>query len=240
MAILVDTTKCVGCRGCQVACKQWNDLPAQTTVFFGGPGYQNPADVSVNTYTVLEFHRNGANDRSPDGTWNFLKFQCMHCTNAPCKQICDSLPNKAIQRSPEGFVYVDTSKCNAKQCDPYYKKGLCVAGCPFGVAKTGKVDTNGDGILDKKVMRKCRGCFDRVGDPYYLEPACVKSCITDGLQFGERSAMIAVAHARVADPDVVTKYPNVNVYGEDGPYGGSHVIYVLAQPPAFYSLPNLT
>jgi formate dehydrogenase iron-sulfur subunit len=242
-AILVDTTKCMGCRGCQVACKQWNELPAEATTFFGGPGYQNPADVSVNTFTVVEFHAApGGKDLDAEGNWNFLKFQCMHCKVPLCKMACDGLynpatPNKfaAIKVSPEGFVYVDLSRCKAKLapkgCAGAYGP-RCVAACPYGVPKVGQVDMGG---YFKKVMRKCRGCFDR--EEYGLEPACVKSCPTDALQYGERSAIIATAVARAADAAVLAKYPNANVYGATGLYGGGHVIYVLAQPPGFYGLP---
>lgn len=243
-AILVDTTKCTGCRGCQVACKQWNGLPAEATTFFGGPGYQNPADVSVNTFTVVEFHAAGGKDLDAEGNWNFLKFQCMHCVHPVCKMVCEDLydpakPNKfaAIKLSPEGFVYVDITRCKARKVskggciDAYGPK--CAAACPYGVPQVGMVKIDG---LRKRVMRKCSGCFDRAPS---LEPACVKSCPTDALQYGDRDAIIAAAMARAADSAVLAKYPDANVYGAVGLLGGGHVIYVLAKPAEFYGLPEL-
>jgi formate dehydrogenase iron-sulfur subunit len=256
-AIYYDTTKCTACRACMVACKQWNSLPGvrnkkkphkpNMMQRFTGPGYQNPNDFSVDTWLMMEFHTYQpdphlpGNDRDAEGNWNFLRFACMHCTNAPCKAICDSLPYQAIQRSDEGFIWVDPAKCQAAACKLLTidgKHSMCQRGCPFGVPRIGKVDTDGDGVKDKVVMRKCRACVDRLS--YGLEPACVKTCGPEALQFGDRSSIVSAAVARASDPAVLAKYPHANVYGLDGPYGGSHVIYVLSQPSAFYGLPDLT
>jgi formate dehydrogenase iron-sulfur subunit len=247
MAIYYDTTKCTACRACMAACKQWNSLPGVRNPKkadkkrFTGPGYQNPDNLSINTWLMMEFHTLLGNDRDAEGNWNFLRFACMHCTNAPCKAICDSLPYQAIERSPEGFIYVDPVKCQATACKALTVRGvksMCQEGCPFGVPRIGKADTDGDGVKDKVIMRKCKGCFDRL--PYGLEPACVKTCGPEALQYGDRSAMVSAALARAADADVLAKYPHANVYGLDGPWGGSHVIYVLSQPYSFYGLPDLT
>lgn len=243
MAILYDATRCTACRACQVACKQWNGLPGVRNKKpnknkFSGPGYQNPDNISVNTWLLMKFLTSAGKDLDAYGNWNFLRFACMHCTYAPCKLVCDDF-YQAIQKSPEGFIWVDTTKCKAAECATRTTNGktLCVNACPYGVPRIGKVDVDGNPATPKvKVMAKCRGCYDRL--PYGLEPACVKTCGPEALVYGERSAMISAAVARAADPAVVAKYPLVNVYGVTGSWGGSHVIYVLSQPPRFYGLPT--
>jgi formate dehydrogenase iron-sulfur subunit len=242
MAILYDTTLCTACRACQVACKQWNELRAVTTKGFGGPSYQNPPDLSVDTYLVMDFLTRNGRDLDEFGNWNFLRRSCMHCTEAPCKIACDMLQDPArperfaaIQKSPEGFICVDTARCFPQPEKEGGCGGACTQACPFGIPRIGKIDTDGDGEPERLVMRKCRGCVDRL--PAGLAPACVKTCGPEALAYGERAAIVATAKARAKDAAVKAKYPKVNIYGVDRPEGGSHVIYVLAQPPAFYELP---
>jgi formate dehydrogenase iron-sulfur subunit len=243
MAILYDATRCTACRACQVACKQWNELPAVLTQDFGGPGYQNPADLSVDTYVVMAFlTAKGGRDRDEFGNWNFLRRSCMHCTEAPCKIACDMLhdPAKperfaAIQKSPEGFIWVDTNRCFPQPEKEGGCGGACIQACPFNIPRVGKIDTDGDGAAERLSMRKCKGCVDRLAAGG--QPACVKTCGPEALAFGERAAMIKTARARAKDAAVKAKYPKVNIYGAEKPEGGSHVIYVLAQPPSFYGLP---
>jgi formate dehydrogenase iron-sulfur subunit len=231
-AILFDATQCTGCRGCQVACKQWNELPAVSTRFFGGPGYQNPADLSFNTYTVLEFHRDGANDRDADGNWHFLKFQCMHCTHAVCVYNCNyvwgATPEGAsCKRDPDsGMTYIDQTTCRG--CSVCTHGDNSLHACPFGVPRQNYPTT-------PPKTRKCIGCVNRINAPYNLEPACVKSCNTDALVFGDRSYIVSLAQTRLAA--ALAKWPEANVYGDTGPYGGLHVISVLGKDPSFYRLP---
>jgi formate dehydrogenase iron-sulfur subunit len=242
MAILYDTTKCSACRACQVACKQWNELPAVKTSKYGQHGYQNPPDLSVNTFVVIDFKALGGNDRDAEGNWNFFRHSCMHCQNAACKEMCDSLYDKAhpkkfkaIQRSPQGFIWVDMSRCFGQAEKAGGCGGACAKACPFAVPRVGKADISGGGTSSKTVMRKCRACIDRVEKG--LVPSCVKTCGPEALSFGERGAMVAAAKARAADPAVKVKYRAANVYGAEAPEGGLHVIYVLSQPPQFYGLP---
>jgi formate dehydrogenase iron-sulfur subunit len=247
-AIYYDTTKCTACRACMVACKQWNSLPGvrnkkkpgkpNMMQKFTGPGYQNPKDFSVDTWLMMEFHTLLGNDRDAEGNWNFLRFACMHCGEAPCKMACDAY-YQAIQKSAEGFISVDLNLCKAAECATRTTNGktLCVNACPFGVPRVGMVDIDGDPLTPKKkVMRKCRACVDRIS--YGLEPACVKTCGPEALQYGDHAAIMAAAVARASDPAVLAMYPHANVYGTNTPWGGSHVIYVLSQPPAFYGLPD--
>ena len=285
-AILFDATKCTACRGCQVACKQWNDLPAVSTTFFAGPGYQNPAGLSYMTLTLMEFFTDAGNDLvAPTGTWPgdwlFLKYQCMHCKDAACLCACyyaRGPTNVAITRDvATGFLYIDETKCNG--C------GACVSGygghpgCPFGAGIPKPAP--GPGV----VYTKCHACLAKsdatynrgwkrityqypaqanlghVGGPTTIKanlplpdsttamigqdliPACVTSCPTGALEYGLRGNPInpgagtMIKKARLRKSAVQAKYPQVSVYGDDGPYGGLHVIMVLPMPPSFYSLP---
>lgn len=241
-AILVDTTKCTACRGCQVACKQWNDLPAEDTTFFGGPGYQNPKGLSCTTFTLVRFFCGGGKGADVDvyGNWQFLKYGCMHCKHPRCKLVCDSM-YKAIYVDSDGFVQIDQNKCKPANCN------ACMTGCPFGVPKPSEL-----GAPVGQSVWKCTACIDRRGQSYPgaikasesswltgpgLAPACVTSCPTGALQYGDRSDIIAKATARINDPKVKEKFPEVNVYGDTGPYGGLRVISVLSRNPGFYSLP---
>src|SRR3990172_9719033 len=119
-AVLVDLTKCMGCRGCQVACKQWNDLPAEVTKFFAGTGgYQNPPELYAKTFTLVEYTEIMKGENL---SWVFAKRQCMHCLDPSCVSAC---PVGAMQRTAEGSVVSDSSKCIGCR--------TCLAVCPFGV-----------------------------------------------------------------------------------------------------------
>jgi len=133
-AMLVDTSKCIGCRGCQVACKQWNGLPAVPTKQTGT--YENPPDLSASTWTRIQF-------RGYPGGWLFRKQNCMHCTQASCVSVC---PSGAAQHRGE-FVLIDQERCVG--C------GNCVVACPFGSVH--REPPNG-------TARKCTLCIDRVSN----------------------------------------------------------------------------
>ena len=211
-AMLIDVSKCTGCRACQVACKQWNELPAEETTNRGT--YENPPDLSYNTWTKVIFKETGSN-----GTlrWLFRKHQCMHCTDASCVEVCAP---KALQRHPTlGFVTYDPSRCSS--C------GYCVEYCPFHVPRMRYSLASGMGK-----MGKCSFCFDRVSNGY--EPACAKACPTGAIEFGERSELITKGKERV---EVLRDaHPDVNLYGENE-MGGLHMMYVLDERPEVYDLP---
>lgn len=179
-AFLYDSTKCIGCRGCQVACKQWNELPAEKTEFFGGPGYQNPAKLSSSTYTLIKYHEMEENGKLMD--WTFLKVQCQHCLEPACGSACLV---GAIHKTESGPVVWDEKKCIGCR--------YCMLACPFDIPKFewNKV------IAD---IRKCNFCADRIAEG--LIPSCSKTCPTGAILFGEREDLIAIAQQRLSEnPD---------------------------------------
>ena len=210
-AILCDTSICTACRGCQVACKQWNDLGSEKTHNFGS--YQNPAGLSATTWKVVTFHEVEEGDKVK---WLFLPKQCFHCTQASCVSVC---PTGAAHRQGE-FVVIDQNQCIG--C------GYCVQACPFGVPHS---LTDGHG---KATARKCTLCIDRV--PNGLLPACVKTCPSGAYQFGDRDEMVALGRARV-EALRSNGHPNAYLYGERE-LGGLHVMFALMEAPAAYGLPE--
>ncbi|WP_462410173.1 4Fe-4S dicluster domain-containing protein [Neobacillus sp. Marseille-QA0830] len=212
----VDVTKCDGCRACMVACKNWNDLPADPQDFQGS--VQSHPKVSADTWNVMQYieHENGKGDLE----YLFRHSACFHCTDAACEKVC---PENAISYSKYGTVVIDHDKCVG--C------GYCVQNCPFEVISLKEyVDKNGDKY---KKSQKCTMCTDRLEEG--LQPACVTTCHTGSLEFGEESAMLKKAQQRVAE--IKDRFPNAQVYNPQG-VGGTHTIYVLAEKPSVYGLPE--
>lgn len=212
-AILIDTSKCTACRGCQVACKQWNDLPAEKTHNWGS--YQNPRHLSANTWKLVTFNEVeiGAEVR-----WLFLPMQCLHCTEASCVSVC---PTGAAHHQGE-FVVIDENLCIG--C------GYCVQACPFRVPHS----MPGPDDRHKGTARKCTFCIDRVSNGFL--PACAKTCPAGAYKVGERNGLVAAGQARVRHLQA-NGNPNAYLYGEKE-LGGLHVMYVLADRPALYGLPE--
>ncbi len=207
---LVDTTKCIACRACQAACKNWNDLPAVETKFDGM--LENPKDFGPTTWTRVTMREHTEKDGSVK--WLFAKIGCMHCTQAACVMVC---PTGALHHTEEGTVMIDPAKCIA--CN------YCAGACPFNVIRFDQI---------KGHTRKCTLCYDRTANG--LEPMCVRTCPTDALQFGDRLEMVARAHRRVAELRA-RGLTVARVYGDDI-VGGTGVVYVLKDEPAKYGLPN--
>ncbi|MDP7982649.1 MAG: 4Fe-4S dicluster domain-containing protein [Conexivisphaerales archaeon] len=170
-AILFDVTRCTGCRACQIACKNWWDLPADETTF--NPGWANPPDLTPYTWLLVRYYEEAT------GSGLQLRFpqtRCMHCDDPACVHAC---PVGAITKYDEGPVVIDEDKCIGCK--------YCIDACPFDVPRY-DVATN-------KVY-KCNMCVDRVSAG--LEPACVETCPSDALQFGVKGDMLEKAKARAA------------------------------------------
>lgn len=205
----IDTSKCTACRGCQTACKSWNQLPAEILPFFGS--LQTHGDTSPTTYTYVSMH-----ERLQEGRmdWFFRKRQCMHCTHAACEKVC---PVDAISHTEEGAVVRDKEKCIG--C------GYCAQYCPFAIPKIDQ---------QEKKMYKCHLCSDRISNN--LTPACAKTCAPGAIRFGKREEMVAQAKKRLKE--VKKEYPNANLYGLDDQFlGGTNVFYLLQEKPEYYGLP---
>ncbi len=206
---LIDPAKCMGCRGCQVACKQWNQLPAEQTTFTGT--YENPPRFSADTWLRVAFREHDLEDGNVD--WYMAKLGCMHCTDAACMQAC---PAGAIYRSDEGTVNIDEVKCIG--CN------YCVTACPFHVIGF-------DRLTNK--ARKCTFCHDRLVNG--MEPSCAQACPTGAITFGDRRQLINRAATRM-DQLKAAGNPNANIYGIDE-LDGTAMLYVLADNPEKYGLP---
>lgn len=208
MTNLYDATKCTACRGCQVACKNWNQNPAWIEPFKGN--YQTHEDTNAHTFTIIKMNE------TEDGMgvkWYFSKHQCMHCSDPACMKVC---PRGAISKTKWGAVVKDYDKCIGCQ--------YCAAACPFNVPKY-------DG--DKDVVTKCTLCSERVEAG--LTPACAKTCPAGALKFGDREELLAEARERVKYLRA-NGFPNANIYGVTE-LGGLNKIYVLGDTPDKYGLP---
>ena len=210
VAKLIDTTKCIGCKACQVACMEWNDLRDDIGTNIGQ--YQNPHDLSDRSWTLMRFSE-VENDKG-DLEWLIRKDGCMHCKDPGCLKACPS-PGAIVQYS-NGIV--DFHEENCIGC------GYCVTGCPFDVPRISKKDHK---------AYKCTLCSDRVA--VGLEPACIKSCPTGALVFGTKEDMKEHAAERIVDLKS-RGFENAGLYDPPG-VSGTHVMYVLhhADQPELYS-----
>jgi formate dehydrogenase iron-sulfur subunit len=202
-ALLIDSTKCIGCRGCQVACKQWNELSGEETTFFSGTGYQNPPDLSPQSWTLISYNEI---DSEKGLDWVFSKSQCFHCATPACASAC---PVSALVKTEEGPVVYDPDICLGCR--------YCQLACPFKVPRF-----EWSKVIPE--ITKCTMCADRIKAG--LETACAKACPTDAIVFGDREELIAEAENRIK------KYPNRYVdyiYGKDE-VGGTSVLYLSSVP----------
>ncbi len=216
--VLYDGTRCIGCRACSVACKSWNNNPADTdskvSVEGGIPG---KAAVSAETFTFMRFREIGEGD---DFKWAFAKIQCMHCLHPACETACIV---GALRRSEEtGAVTYDRGKCIGCR--------YCMVACPFGIP-TYQWDKPSPWI------KKCTFCANRLTEAENgMQPACVTTCPTDALLFGERDELIEEAHRRIAAAP--GRYYD-HVYGEHEA-GGTAWLYISSVSPEDLDMPPVS
>ena len=209
-AVLYDASKCIGCRACQIACKQWNELPSEKTTNRGT--YENPPKMSAYTFTKIRF-----TEAEDDGKfqWVFTKLQCMHCEHPACAEACLV---GALQKTEYGAVIYDDNKCIGCR--------YCMVACPFDIP-TFEWDS------PLPWIRKCTFCADRQGGG--LKPACVTTCPAGALKFGERNELIAEAKERIAASP--GRYVD-HIYGENE-VGGTSWLYLSPIPFEKLGLPTL-
>jgi formate dehydrogenase iron-sulfur subunit len=212
-AILFDAHLCTGCRGCQVACKQWNDLAATDTQNRGT--YQNPPRLSHSTWLMMKYKE----VRQEDGAlaWAFGRRACMHCVEPACAAAC---PLEALHKTEEGPVLYRADRC--------FGCRYCMLACPFEIP-TFEFNQN---EVQGPWIRKCTMCADRQGAG--REPACVQTCPTGALKFGERDELIAYAESTIqSNPQTYIQH----VYGKTEA-GGTSVLYISHVPFEHLGLPT--
>ncbi|MCB1523826.1 MAG: formate dehydrogenase subunit beta [Rhodoblastus sp.] len=215
VAKLIDVSKCIGCKACQSACQEWNDL--REDIGYTDGTYNNPHDLTPASLTVMRFTE-WDNPETGNLEWLIRKDGCMHCEDPGCLKACPA-PGAIVQYS-NGIVDFDHAKCIG--C------GYCVKGCPFNIPRVSKVDNK---------AYKCTLCSDRVA--VGQGPACQKACPTQAIVFGPKDDMKKWADGRITDLKS-RGYKNAGLYDPQG-VGGTHVMYVLqhADKPEIYAgLPN--
>jgi formate dehydrogenase iron-sulfur subunit len=244
MGFFTDTSVCIGCKACEVACKEWNNVPAES-LGFTGESYDNSGGLGANRWRHVAFIEqrvpvDGVAEAAPDSwvkeaarqqlvergleahdddsgfRWLMSSDVCKHCTEAGCLDVC---PTGALFRTEFGTVVVQDDICNG--C------GYCVVACPFGV-----LDRRED---DGRVW-KCTLCYDRLRDD--MEPACAKACPTDSIQFGQLDELLERASAR--EQELHDRgHADARLYGHDADdgVGGFGAFFLLMDEPEVYGLP---
>jgi len=238
-----DTSICIGCKACEVACKEWNEVPDDGFNFLGS-SYDNTGALGADTWRHVAFIEQPGTPAAPrvdlgmpsfelpgkqsdgaertDFRWLMESDVCRHCTSAACLDVC---PTGSLFRTEFGTVVVQEDICNG--C------GYCVPACPFGVIDRRIGDKN---VKNAGIAQKCTLCYDRIGDGQ--TPACAKACPTQSIQFGDVEELRERADARLAAlrADGVTE---ARLYGEDPDdgVGGSGAFFLLLDEPEVYGFP---
>ncbi len=219
MGFFTDTSVCIGCKACEVACKEWNAVP-EDGLLLTGMSYDNTQSLGASTWRHVAFIEQpaGVGEGSGDGDMRWLMSSdvCKHCTEAACLDVC---PTGSLMRTEFGTVVVQEDICNG--C------GYCIPACPFGVID----QRRGDGRA-----WKCTLCYDRLGEG--LTPACAKACPTESIQFGPLDELRERAQLRVEELRQAGT-PGARLYGEDqgDGVGGAGAFFLLLDEPEVYWLP---
>ncbi len=217
MGFYTDTTVCIGCKACEVACKEWNQLPTSVDrlLEMSGDSYDNTRRLDGTHWRHVKFIEQFSEDRS-DGRWLMMSDVCKHCVNAPCLEIC---PTGAIIRTEFDTVVIQSDTCNGCRA--------CIAACPFGVIGVNEVSNTAE---------KCTLCYDRLQAG--MEPACAQACPTDSIRFGPIRELKPQAEARVRQLHSLGE-TRAHLYGADDKIlGGLNSFYLLVDEPEVYGLPR--
>lgn len=209
-AFLVDTTRCTACRGCQVACKEWHDLPANATKQRGT--HQNPPDLNPYNYKIVRFHEHL--NAAGDVVWNFFPDQCRHCLTPVCVDVADmAVPGAMVKDAKTGAVLATDKSAGLNAEDA---RAITEA-CPYNIPRYDAT---------AKRITKCDMCIDRVEAG--LPPMCVKTCPTGAMVFDERDALLALAQQRLAAAR--ERFPKAHLVDVED----VSVIYLLAEEKEHY------
>ena len=214
-----DTSVCIGCKACEVACKEWNGVPDNPVLDFSGLSYDNTLDLGANAWRHVAFIEQGASrGAAPEDqfAWLMSSDVCKHCTSAACLEVC---PTGAIFTTEFETVVVQDDVCNG--C------GYCVTACPYGVIERRESDGG---------AHKCTLCYDRLKGG--KQPACAQACPTDSIQFGPLDELRERAAGRL-DQVVAAGAANAQLYGHDerDGVGGNGAFFLLLDDPEVYGLP---
>lgn len=218
-AFLTDSTLCIGCKACEVACKEWNGIE-EDGLNWTGNSYDNTGAVGHSTWRHVKFVEHspevGLGGNAPElNTWAFSSDVCKHCENAGCLEAC---PTGSIVRTEFGGVYVQPDICNG--C------AYCVVACPFGVIQRNPNDGR---------AFKCTFCYDR--QKAGLIPACAKACPTESIKFGEIESLKIRAKERVEELNS-RGMMDANLYdSSETSVGGIHAMFIVRGDPRSYNLP---
>jgi formate dehydrogenase iron-sulfur subunit len=217
VGFFTDTSLCIGCKACEVACKEWNEVPEDGLDFLG-LSMDNTGGLGADTWRHVAFveQRVQVEDAAEGLRWLMSSDVCKHCTHAACLEVC---PTGSLFRTEFGTVVVQEDICNG--C------GYCVPACPFGVLDKREEDGR---------VWKCTLCYDRLGDG--MEPACAKACPTNSIQFGPLDELHAHAERRV-DALRARGEDQARLYleGPDDGIGGAGAFFLLLDEPEVYGLP---
>ena len=236
VGFFTDTSVCIGCKACEVACKEWNLVPEDGLVWTG-ESYDNTSELGANTWRHVAFIEQneplrGNGDGEVDALrWLMSSDVCKHCTHAACLDVC---PTGSLFRTEYGTVVVQEDICNG--C------GYCVPACPFGVLDKRHLPRQDPPVLplitkkeDGRVW-KCTLCYDRLKGGH--EPACAKACPTDSIQFGPLDELRERAEQRLEKLQA-ENWNGARLYGNDpgDGVGGFGAFFLLLDEPEVYGLP---
>jgi formate dehydrogenase iron-sulfur subunit len=219
VGFFTDTSVCIGCKACEVACKEWNQIP-EDGLTLTGMSYDNTGGLSADSWRHVAFIERSQPASGPeddgDFSWLMASDVCKHCTHAACLDVC---PTGALFRTEFGTVVVQADVCNG--C------GYCIPACPYGVINRREDDGR---------AFKCTMCYDRLGAG--LEPACAKACPTESIQFGPLDELRERATGRLAELHE-RGITQARLYGEDPSdgVGGDGAFFLLLDEPEVYGLP---
>ncbi len=212
VGFFTDVTLCIGCKACEVACKEWNQLPDNPVVF--RDSYDNTGQLDQRNFRHVRFIEQPSSNPDKPIAWTMMSDVCKHCANASCLEVC---PTNAIVRTEFDTVYIQQDVCNGCR--------NCISACPYSVI--GFDSQSG-------TAKKCTFCYDRLQNN--MMPACAKACPTQSIKFGPLDEMRQVAAQRLQTLQS-QGVSQAQIYG-DKEYGGLHAFFLLMDKPEAYALPN--